>query len=144
MCLSFRLPNSIFLDSNNNIHAILCFFFLPSYSIWQSLFLPLLQEVIPVLSFSYFPTSLHSACMEDEVKESKRNPLTLPSSSFFFWKLAFVKLLGAAPVSPTAARALFIGKGLKSNWPYSCTARPLPPLMLHNTRQCRDCGMWVI
>lgn len=82
--------------------------------------------------------------MEDEVKERKRNPLTLPSSPFFFWKLAFVKLLGAAPVSPTAARAPFIGKGLKSNWPYSWIARPLPALMVHNTRQCRDWGMQVI
>lgn len=117
-------------------------FFFPA--MFQSLVQPVLQQVIPVLPFSYFQTSLLSACMEDEVKERKRNPLTLPSSPFFFWKLAFVKLLGAAPVSPTAARPLFIGKGLKSNWPYSCTARPLPALMLHNTRGCRDWGMRVI
>ena len=77
-------------------------------------------------------------------KRKKKKPSNPSLISFLFWKLAFVKLPGAAPVSPTAARALFIGRGLKSNWPYSCTARPLLVLMPHNTRQCSDWGMQVI
>lgn len=84
------------------------------------------------------------ACMEDEVKERGEKPSNPFLISFYFWKLAFVELPGAAPVSPTAARALFIGRGLKSNWPYSCTARPLLVLMLHNTRRCSGWGMQVI
>lgn len=77
-------------------------------------------------------------------KKKKKKPSNPSLISFLFWKLVFVELPGAAPVSPTAAKALFIGRGLKSNWPYSCTARPSLVLMLHNTRQCSDWGMRVI
>lgn len=70
------------------------------------------------LSYSYSPTSPLSLVVLKirwKKERKKKNPLTLPSSPFFFWKLAFVELPGAAPVSPTAARVLFIGRGLKPN-----------------------------
>lgn len=59
--------------------------------------------------------------MEGEVKERKKDnerkkkPSIGSLISFLFCKLAFVELPGAAPVSPNAARVLFIGRGLKSN-----------------------------
>lgn len=105
-----------------------------------SLFLPfifvLLPGKFPIFSFSFllflcaFHLYLTTLTLQNlfyprlhgrrgKRKRKKDNERKKPSIgtliSFLFCKLAFVELPGAAPVSPNAARVLFIRRGLKSN-----------------------------